>query len=204
MHFEVLVEEPSAQAAMEVLLPRLLGPEHTWNTHSFRDKQILLRELPKRLKGYRHWIPSDWRIVVLVDEDRQNCLTLKARLDQAAREAGLADRVLNRIAVEELEAWWFGDVQALRAVYPRLPAALDKRSRYRDPDAIPGGTWEALDYELRRAGYREGLIKTEAAEQIAAYLQPKRNQSRSFQVFHDGLQRLAGEKKWTDELTKKR
>ena len=174
MHFEILVEEPSAQVALDVLLPRLLGPNHTWATHNFRDKQTLLRELPKRLRGYAHWIPPNWRIVVLIDEDRQDCLMLKARLNRAAREAGLADRVLNRIAVEELEAWWFGDMEALRAVYPRLPATLGRRSRYRDPDAIPGGTWEALDRELRRAGYREGLVKTEAAKRIAAFLDPDR------------------------------
>ncbi len=190
MHFEVLVEEPSAQAAMDVLLPRLLGPEHTWQTHNFRDKQTLLKELPRRLRGYAHWIPPNYRIVVLLDEDRQDCLVLKARLDQTAREAGLTDRVLNRIAVEELEAWWFGDVDALRTVYPRLPATLARRGRYRDPDAIAGGTWEALDQELRQVGYREGLLKTAAAEQIAQYLDLERNTSTSFQVFRDGVRHL--------------
>ncbi len=190
MHFEVLVEDPSTQAAMEVLLPKLLGEGHTWRTHNFRDKRNLLRELPRRLKGYRKWLPPDWYIVVVVDEDRQDCLALKARLNRAAREAGLSDRVLNRIAVEELEAWWFGDVEALRAVYPRLPATLGRWERYRDPDAIRGGTWEALDRELRRAGYREGLLKVEAARRIAAHLEPERNRSHSFQVFRDGLRRL--------------
>jgi hypothetical protein len=102
----------------------------------------------------------------------------------------LADRVLNRIAVEELEAWWFGDVSALRMVYPRLPRTLGDRNPYRDPDAIPGGTWEALDRLLRRTGYKEGLVKTEAAKQIAAHLDPEDNRSRSFQVFRDGLRQL--------------
>lgn len=190
MHLEVLVEEPSAQAAMNVLLPRLLGPEHTWQTHNFRDKQTLLKELPRRLRGYAHWIPSDYRIVVLLDQDRQECLTLKAQLDQAASEAGLANRVLNRIAVEELEAWWFGDVDALRTVYPRLPVTLTRRGRYRDPDAVTGGTWEALDQELRRVGYREGLLKIAAAEQIARCLDLERNTSKSFQVFRDGVRNL--------------
>jgi hypothetical protein len=192
VHVEVLVEEPSAQIALETLLPMLLGPQRTWNTHSFRDKPTLLRELPKRLRGYGRWLPSDWRIVVLLDEDRQNCCELKGQLDQVAREAGLADRVLNRIAVEELEAWWFGDIPALRAAYPRLPATLGQRRPYRDPDAVPGGTWEALDRELRRAGYREGLVKTEAARRVARYMDPEHNRSRSFQAFRSGLQRLAG------------
>jgi hypothetical protein len=33
---------------------------------------------------------------------------------------------LNRIAVEELEAWFFGDIEALRAVYPKLSATLGR------------------------------------------------------------------------------
>jgi hypothetical protein len=192
VHFEVLVEEPSAQAALDILMPKLLGPDHTCKTHNFRDKQTLLRELPKRLKGYKPWLQPEWRIVVLVDEDREDCLELKTRLRQAAREAGLAEVVLNRIIVEELEAWWFGDVEALRAVYPRLPKTLGKHRPYRDPDAIKGGTWEALDRELQKAGYKEGLVKTEAAEKIAAHLDPERNRSRSFQVFRDGVRWLAG------------
>jgi hypothetical protein len=29
-------------------------------------------------------------------------------------------QVLNRIVVEELEAWFFGDVQAIRQAYPKV------------------------------------------------------------------------------------
>lgn len=49
-------------------------------------------------------------------------------------------QVLNRLAIEELEAWFFGDVAALHSAYPRVPSTLGRRSRYRDPDAIRGGT----------------------------------------------------------------
>lgn len=188
MHFEVLVEEPSAEAALDIMLPKLLGKAHTYRILNFGNKQTLLEELPIRLKAYAHWIPPDYRIIVLIDEDRQDCFKLKARLIQAAREAGLQDRVLSRIAVEELEAWWFGDLEALRTVYPRLPKTLDKRSPYRDPDDIAGGTWEALDRELKRAGYKEGLYsKTVAARNIAPHLDFERNRSRSFQVFYHGI-----------------
>jgi hypothetical protein len=98
-----------------------------------------------------------------------------------------------RIAVEELEAWWFGDIDALRAAYPRLPATLGQRSSYRDPDAIRGGTWEALDRELKRAGYREGLFsKTVMARSVTPHLTPAFSRSHSFQVFYRGVREMAG------------
>ena len=190
MHVEVFVEEPSAREALVQLLPKILPSEHTFEVHAFRDKQELLREMPKRLQAYAKWLPSDWRIVVLVDEDREDCRALKRRLVEAAEAAHLADRVLCRIVVEELEAWFFGDVDALRAVYPRLPSTLHRRRAYRDPDAIAGGTWEALHRLLLAHGYAAGLVKTEAAKRIARHMDPDRNRSHSFQVFRRGLERL--------------
>ena len=93
----------------------------------YRSKTDLLSKLPKRLKGYGNFLPPDWRIVVLVDEDREDCVSLKEKLDQAASDAGLVTKsmaqkgsrfqVLNRIAMEELEAWFFGDVQAIHQAY---------------------------------------------------------------------------------------
>lgn len=191
MHLEVYVEEPSAKEALVQLLPRLLGAEHSFTVHPFRGKQQLLNEIPKRLRGYSRWIPPDWQVVVLVDEDRGDCHGLKQRLVTAAHDAGLGGRVLCRVAVEELEAWFLGDVEAIRAAYPKVPSTLAKRAGLRAPDAVWGGTWEALDRVLRRAGYPQGLVKTVAAREIATHMDPDRNRSHSFCVFRDGIRRLA-------------
>ena len=192
MHLEVFVEEPSAREALLYLIPKIIGPDHSFGIHAFRDKMEILREIPRRLRAYSQWMPANWRIVVLVDEDREDCEALKARLVETARAARLADRVLCRIVVEELEAWFFGDIEALRAAYPRVPATLCERKKYRDPDAIKGGTWEALDRLLRKSGYKGGLLKTEAAKRIAQHMEPDRNRSPSFQVFRKGLRRIVG------------
>ena len=96
--------------------------------------------------------------------------------------------MLNRIAVEELEAWFFGDVQAIHQAYEKIPITLARKSAYRDPDAIKGGTWEAMERELQKAGYfKGGLAKIKAARAISANMEPSRNRSRSFQVFRQGL-----------------
>jgi len=69
--------------------------------------------------------------------------------------------------------------------------SLGAKAKFRDPDAIEGGTWEALESELQRKGYFQGgLAKIEAAKAISSYMDPERNRSKSFQVFRDGLQEM--------------
>jgi hypothetical protein len=198
MHIEFLVEKPSAEAALRSLVPMICGSDISFDIHAFRSKSDLLAKLPLRLKSYRKFLPPDWRIVVLIDEDRQDCIALKNLLEEAAMEAGLITRsrarggfrfqVLNRIAVEELEAWFFGDVRAIHQAYEKIPITLATKSAYRDPDAIKGGTWEAMERELQKAGYfKGGLAKIKVARAISANMEPSRNRSRSFQIFRQGL-----------------
>ena len=142
-------------------------------------------------------IQSDWLILVVVDRDRDDCLMLKAQLEFEARAAGLATRsssrsgpfaAINRIAVEELEAWYFGDWAAVVTAYPRVSTSTPSRAAYRVPDAIAGGTWEAFERIMKQAGYfQTGLPKIEVAQQIAPHMNPVRNTSRSFQVLRDAL-----------------
>jgi hypothetical protein len=97
---------------------------------------------------------------------------------------------VNRLAIQELEAWFFGDINAIRTAYPNIPKTLDKKKQYRHPDAI-NNTWEALERVLQRAGYYPGgLLKIKAAREISQYMNPQRNTSKSFQVFRDSIQHI--------------
>lgn len=198
MHIEFLLEEPSAEAALDILLPNILGDGSTFKLHSFNGKQNLLRKLPERLRGYSRWLPENYRIVVLVDADQQDCTDLKRRLERHAAEAGLRSRsvrtvngtfqIVNRIAIEELESWYFGDADALIAAYPRLPRNFNSKEKFRDPDGIKGGTWEALEKLLQEYGYqRGGLAKINTARTITSHMNVHKNTSRSFQAFRDVL-----------------
>ena len=198
MHIQFLVEEPSSEAALQNILARILKEQITYAIHPFRGKSDLLKKLPDRFRGYRTWIPDSWRIVVLVDADEGDCREIKAKLENAAIKAKLITKsavrrgsqfqVLNRLAIEELEAWFFGDIGALNAAYPRISLSLGNKARDRDPDAILGGTWEALERELKRVGYfPAGLNKISAAREISRFMIPERNRSKSFQVFRQGL-----------------
>lgn len=192
---EVLVEEPSAETALRVLLPRIV-PDVRFEIVTFTGKTNLLSKLPHRLRDYaRYWSEINLRVAVLVDRDDDDCGQLKAVLRKMSDDAGLpAQAVLLRIAIEELEAWFFGDVRALHAAYPRVPIDLDKQVKYRDPEVISGGAWEALEHVLQKHGYHQKrLFKSKAASDIAPHMNVENNNSKSFQAFRDGLRRLVNE-----------
>ena len=88
-HLEFLVEEPSMEAFLKAALPRLLQ-DCTFQTHAFQGKPDLLRKLPGRLRGYRHWLPDDQRIVVVVDRDNDECRALKTAPRRGGRGGGAA------------------------------------------------------------------------------------------------------------------
>ena len=185
------------EAFLYPVLSSLLRPRTTFQVHSFQGKPDLLGKLPGRLRAYASWLPSDWRIVVVVDRDADDCHDLKLRLEGIAYLAGLRSRtrggaqawqLVNRIAVEELEAWYFGDWTAVQAAYPRVPGNVPQRAAFRDPDAIAGGTWEAFERILRRHGYfKAGLGKIQAAREIAKQIDHTRTRSRSFRNFCEAM-----------------
>lgn len=188
------------EAFLYGLLARLLEGRATFQIYPSQCKEELLQRLPNRLRGYASWLPRDWRIVIVVDRDDDDCLALKRRLEEMVAQAGLRSRstaggktwqVVNRIAIEELEAWYFGDWQAVCQAYPRVSANVPHQAKHRDPDAIRGGTWEAFECVLQRASYfPTGLRKIEAARRLGPLMDPQRNCSPSFGVFHDVLMEL--------------
>lgn len=199
-HLEVLTEEPSMEAFLGAPLRRMLTADVSFKIHPFRGKDQLLKELPKRLWAYARWIPENYRIVVLIDRDSDDCRAVKECLEAEAAKAGLRTKsrtgdaggqgwqIVNRVAVEELEAWYFGDWEAVRAAYPRVSANIPRQRPYRDPDAVRGGTWEAFERIMKKHGYfKQGLSKIEAARAIAPHIDPARNQSRSFACFRDAI-----------------
>jgi Domain of unknown function (DUF4276) len=206
-HVELLVEEPSMEAALRLLLPRMLG-DLSFEIFPHQCKDELLLRLPKRLHGYAQrrrndaWFRDHCRIVVVIDRDDDDCIKLKRRMEKMATDAGLTTRsgtkgapyiVVNRIAIEELEAWYFGDWEAVRSVYPKASATISSQAKYRKADEIAGGTWEAFEDVLQKAGYFSGgLRKVEAARAIAAHMVPSRNTSPSFCAFRDVLMEMVG------------
>lgn len=206
-HLELLVEEGSMKAFLDKLLPGLLPSDSTFVVHAFEGKRDLLKKLRPRLRAYQRMMMSyNLRLFVIVDQNGGDCRKLKAQLEEAAHESGLVSRthtrtravespwqVVNRIVIEELEAWYFGDWEAVRAAYPRVKPDITRKKGYRDPDGIQG-TWEVFEEILNQRGYfKTGLRKTEAAQAVAAHFDPDRNRSRSFRVFLEAVYEAVGQ-----------
>ena len=137
MHFEVLVEDQSGCAALDILLERVLGPNqggHSWRTHAYKRlghvpknlhasqdplRRLLLNRLPALIRGYGRSLGSESSVVVVVDLDDRDCMAFKNELLDVVRSCDPRPTVLFRIAIEESEAWLLGDRAAVNAAYPR-------------------------------------------------------------------------------------
>jgi ABC-type uncharacterized transport system substrate-binding protein len=206
MHIEFLVEEQSMEEALKNIIPEIIGDGTNvkFEIRCFNGKPALLKHLPNRLEGYKNQfdnklLPPDTRIIVVVDKDNDNCERLKERLEEIAEKANLTTKtkskessdyqVVNRIVVEELEAWFFGDIEAVATAYPKIPTTLAQKKKYRNPDHIRG-TSEALKKVLQERGYLDSESKVKVAKKISKYMKPERNTSTSFKVFKQAIQEL--------------
>lgn len=214
MHFEVLVEGQADRTALEPLMGKVLGAYgalHTWRIHKHRGKgrlpsdararpnpgdPTLLHNLPASLRAYSRSLGANGAVVVLVDLDDDDCAALKAGLTALLSECHPAPAVLFRIAIEELEAWFLGDRDALVAAYPQ--ARLTVLDDYAQDDVC--GTWEVLADAIHPGGLRAlrdmgrqapSERKRAWARDIAPRMDVDRNLSPSFCAFRDGLRRLA-------------
>ena len=194
----VLVEGPSER----VLLER-------WARRAFPGHQFLLRphqgkgELPKRkdadprrrglldqlpatLRAYAKTCTANEAVLVLVDADDGDCKALKRRLVELARSECPKLRVVFRIAVEETEAFYFGDLKAIKAAFP--DADMDRARRF-VPDSLPAnGTAE----EFATVVGDDTLRKVDWAERMSTKLttNPAASRSPSFKALHTGIKKL--------------
>ncbi len=214
MHIEVLVEDSSGAKLIEILLPKIIGPQgapHTWRIKPYKGigripagltsradpaKRILLDQLPRLLSGYGKtpWVDA---VVVICDSDSRNCKEFLLELNAVLKQCDPAPNTLFRLAIEEMEAWFLGDRRALLNAYPR--AKKDVLNRYAQDSVC--GTWELLAEavhpdglkEIKKNGYRlSGQLKHDWAEKIGPGMDVEDNQSPSFGKFRDGLKRICG------------
>ena len=215
MHFEILVEDSSGKKALDVLMPKILGNQHTFRVINYRGvgriprnlrsradarKRPLLDQLPKLLRGYGHtfagYAPNYSAAVIVVCDLDDKCLkTLRQELFAALNACNPKPETRFCIAVEEGEAWLLGDIPALKSAYPK--AKEDVLNGYQN-DAICG-TWELLadavfikgSGALKKMGWRAvGREKSSWANDIAPHMDVNANASPSFRYFRDKLRDL--------------
>lgn len=216
MHFEILVEDQSGKVMLDGLIPKVLGAGHTFRVHSYKgigripkglktvadvQKRILLDQLPRLLAGFGNTFikyGENYRAVVIVvcDLDRKNRVIFEEELCELAAASHPRPEYSFCLAVEEGEAWFLGDLPAIKAAYPK---AKDMIIQSYVNDSICG-TWEKLadavfpggSAALRAGGWMAaGAEKSRWAREITPHMRPDTNQSPSFQEFLATMERIS-------------
>jgi hypothetical protein len=167
-----LLEERSMKTLLDGLLPRLF-PNLQFFCIPHEGKQDLEKSIPRKMRAWRE---PGVRFMVVRDNDNADCESLKASLQALCSKCGRSDSLI-RLACQELEAWYFGEPEALaKAYYRQELGKLGQKSRYRDPDSIhkPSNELSRLIPEFQ---------KVSGARLMSASLSGQNNSSRSFRAF---------------------
>lgn len=217
MHFEILVEDYSGKKALEILVPEIIGDENTFIVRSYKgigripknmrdandaSKRILLQNLPKLLKGYGRTFagyPNDYlaAVILLCDLDDKCMKAFREDLFGILNACNPRPETRFCFAIEEGEAWFLGDLNAVRSAYPQANNAV--LNTYVN-DSICG-TWEKFAdavcpggaQALSAKGWQAvGAEKSKWAEKIPPHMNISNNNSLSFCYFRDKIRELAG------------
>lgn len=215
MHIEILVEDLSGKKALDLLVPRMIGEEDTFRVHPYKgigpipknmkdaadpSKRILLTNLPKLLKGYGRTFTgyaADYRAVVILvcDLDDKNLSDFLSELTFILNTCQPKPETYFCFAIEEIEAWFLGDLRAVKAAYP---GANDGVLASYINDSICG-TWEKLADAVYTGGAKAlskkgwqtvGTEKARWAEDISPRMDLENNASPSFCFFRDRMRSL--------------
>jgi hypothetical protein len=215
MHFEILVEDVSGKVALDILVPKIIGCDHTCKIHFYKgigripkglkpssdaQNRILLDQLPKLLRGYGKTFAgysADYQasLIVVCDLDNKCQKELRRELLDLLEQCNPKPQTYFCFAIEEGEAWFLGDLPAVRKAYPHAKEGV--LSSYSN-DSICG-TWEKLADALVAGGAKSlqklgwqaiGKEKSVWAEKIAPHTDITNNHSPSFCYFRDKLQGL--------------
>ncbi len=216
MHFEILVSDISGKKALDILVPNIINTASTCRIKSYKgegfrvpkglkpgadpSKRILLDNLPRLLNGYGKTFAAYGEtypvaVVVVCDLDDRCQKEFRDQLLALLTKCNPAPKTIFCFAVEEGEAWLFGDREAIQQAYP--DAQESTLNQYQQ-DTICG-TWEMLAdslypggaVRLKEKGWMvRGREKSTWAEKIAPHMDVDRNQSPSFCYFRDKLRQL--------------
>lgn len=204
MHFEILVEGQSELTALSILMPFLVGEymePHSWKIHKHRgigklpdsfdyrpniNDMTLLHQLPAKIKAYSREPMENRVVIVLLDLDSNNKNELLSKLNSIIDYCNSHIKIEFLFAVEELEAWYLGDRNALIKYNPNIK--IDELHDYAQ-DSICG-TWEVLaradDPSYLRVKKRDPRSldkKKEWAKKIPPHMNFEINSSPSFREF---------------------
>jgi len=177
-----LLEERSAQAMLESLLPRILSEGIEFRCISFEGKQDLEKQLPRKLRGYQNPLA---RFIVLRDLDgHPDCAVVKGRLIDLCSQSGKLEKSLIRLACKELEAFYLADLSAVEQALSLTGLSRHQTSRkFRTPDLLASPSRELIT--LTKQAYE----KVAGSRAIGKHLNIENERSPSFRNLIEAIRR---------------
>jgi hypothetical protein len=181
-----LLEEPSAKAMLESVLPRMLDQETRFRCIPFEGKQDLERQLTRKIRAYQN---DQARFIVLRDQDSHpDCAAVKSRLLDLCHASGKADRCLVRIACRELETFYLADLLAVEQSLGLVGLAKQQQSRkFKAPDHLGSPSRELKTLTGNR------YEKVAGSRAIGQYLHLDNERSPSFRNLMAAIRRMEDE-----------
>lgn len=174
-----MLEEESAKNFLKALLPKILPSGVTFLCIPHQGKGDLQTSIPLKLKAWR--APNTF-FVILHDQDNHDCAALKNELQSLCADSN--HKPLIRIVCRELEAWYFGDFNAIQQAFPQFNASQYRNKRkYRNPDEIikPSNELKKIVKEFS---------KSRAAREVPQYMSIGNNTSVSFKHMIAGVKKF--------------
>jgi hypothetical protein len=167
-------EELSMKSFLEALLPRLGLPDSVkCLVLSSAGKTDLKTGLEKRLKAWSE--PVEHFFVLMDNDSKPSCKDTKQELQTSCQDSGKSN-VTVIIVCQELEAWYFGDVAALkekcRKKHHGKRFALPQRHTVYDKLTKP--------YDNHIKHYIDNISKTQLAAEMGRCIRLTDNTSGSF------------------------
>ena len=182
MHVEILVEDASGKAALDILVPKIIGGQHTFQVHPYKGigripknltssagagHHLLLNQLPKLLRGYGKTFAGyaagyESAVIVVCDLDDKCLKAFRQELFAMLHACNPKPETRFCIAIEEGEAWLLAD-----AICPGGSSGLKHKG------------WQAV-----------GREKSRWSKNIAPRMDVDNNASPSFQYFCRKLREL--------------
>jgi hypothetical protein len=139
----------------------------------------LQKNIPSKVKYLSNHNNESVGLVVIQDQDSEDCKLLKQKLAILCEKNGNVSKLI-RIVCKELEAWYIGDFLAVHKAYPNFKYQnYINKAKFRNPDNC-----NAYD-ELRKI--LPEFQKVSGAKKIAPFINIEANKSASFQQTISGL-----------------
>ena len=216
MHFEILIEDESGKQMLNILMPKIISENDTFKVIGYKGigrlpknltsnsdvkTRILLEQLPRLLKGYGKTFSgynSTYKatVIVICDLDDKCLKTFRGELFNILNLCNPKPETRFCFAIEEGEAWFLGDINAIELAYPEIKKSV--LNNYEN-DSICG-TWELLADAIYSGGsqalskqewYIIGAEKSAWAKNISLHMDVENNSSPSFRYFYKKIRELS-------------